>query len=61
MRKIGESSQNLAGPNSNPELFTLLGHTDTITGVALSFEGSYLLSNSMDNTIRCFDVRPYIK
>lgn len=26
------------------------GHTDTVTGLALSPDGSYLLSNGMDNT-----------
>jgi Prp8 binding protein len=38
---------------------TLIGHTDTITGLALSNDGNYLLSNSMDKTIRCWDIRPY--
>jgi Prp8 binding protein len=32
--------------------FALLGHTDTITGIAVSHSGNYLLSNSMDNTLR---------
>lgn len=30
--------------------YTLSGHLDTITGIALSPDGSSLLSNSMDNT-----------
>ncbi len=38
----------------------LHGHTDTITGLALSGEGSYLLTNSMDQTIRCWDVKSYV-
>lgn len=38
----------------------LYGHTDTITGLSLSTDGSYLLSNSMDQTIRCWDVRPFV-
>lgn len=33
---------------------------DTITGISLSNDGSYLLSNSMDQTIRCWDVRPFV-
>jgi Prp8 binding protein len=37
----------------------LIGHTDTITGLALSNDGNFLLSNSMDNTIRCWDIRPF--
>ena len=40
---------------------TLIGHTDTITGLALSNDGNYLLSNSMDQTIRCWDVRPFVQ
>lgn len=35
------------------------GHTDTVTGLALSPDGSYLLSNAMDNTLRIWDIRPY--
>lgn len=31
---------------------TLTGHEDTITGLALSPDGNYLLSNAMDNTVR---------
>ena len=38
---------------------TLIGHTDTISGMALSNDGNYLLSNSMDHTIKCWDIRPY--
>ena len=30
--------------------YKLQGHTDTITGIRLSPNGSHLLSNSMDNT-----------
>ncbi|CAK1550319.1 unnamed protein product [Leptosia nina] len=39
--------------------YKIKGHTDTITGMALSYDGSYLLSNSMDNTLRIWDVRPF--
>ncbi len=37
----------------------LKGHSDTVTGLRLSPDGSHLLSNSMDNTLREWDVRPY--
>ena len=39
--------------------YTLVGHMDTITGLALSPCGSKLLSNAMDNTVRVWDVQPF--
>lgn len=38
---------------------TLAGHADTVTGLATSPDGAHLLSNSMDGTLRVWDVRPY--
>ena len=38
---------------------TLKGHSDTITGIAVSADGAHVLSNSMDNSLRVWDVRPY--
>ena len=38
---------------------TLSGHKDTITGMAVSPDGNFLLSNAMDQTLRVWDVRPY--
>eukprot|EP00735_Rhodelphis_limneticus_P014038 TRINITY_DN8013_c0_g1::TRINITY_DN8013_c0_g1_i1::g.15473::m.15473 TRINITY_DN8013_c0_g1::TRINITY_DN8013_c0_g1_i1::g.15473 ORF type:complete len:130 (-),score=34.80,sp/Q96DI7/SNR40_HUMAN/67.72/1e-59,WD40/PF00400.27/1.8e-05,WD40/PF00400.27/0.29,WD40/PF00400.27/1.3e-09 TRINITY_DN8013_c0_g1_i1:398-787(-) len=35
------------------------GHAHSVTGLHLSTDGSFLLSNAMDNTLRCWDVRPY--
>ncbi len=32
--------------------YTLIGHTDTVTGIALSSSGTKLLSNSVDHTMR---------
>lgn len=43
----------------NEVAMRLLGHTDTITGMQLSPNGSYLLTNSMDCTLRIWDMRPY--
>ena len=37
--------------NMLPDL-TLKGHLDTITGLALSPDGSYILSNAMDSSLR---------
>ncbi|MFN3383079.1 MAG: hypothetical protein ACK41O_26730 [Runella zeae] len=42
------------------QLFALEGHEDTVTGISLSADGSYLLTNAMDNTVRIFDVRPFV-
>eukprot|EP01004_Peranema_trichophorum_P005504 NODE_4361_length_1179_cov_58.117424_g3852_i0.p1 GENE.NODE_4361_length_1179_cov_58.117424_g3852_i0~~NODE_4361_length_1179_cov_58.117424_g3852_i0.p1 ORF type:complete len:357 (-),score=83.39 NODE_4361_length_1179_cov_58.117424_g3852_i0:53-1123(-) len=41
-------------------LFSLQGHLDVITGCSLDPQGHYLLTNSMDNTVRCWDIRPYV-
>ena len=37
----------------------LRGHGDSVTGMALNAEGTFLLTNSMDNTLRIWDVRPF--
>lgn len=37
----------------------MCGHQDTVTALSLSNDGSYVLSNSMDCTLRKWDVRPY--
>ena len=34
----------------NDVIFSMKGHSDTITGLRLSPSGNYVLSNSMDNT-----------
>jgi Prp8 binding protein len=34
-------------------------HRDCVTGLALSPSGRYLVSNSMDQTLRVWDVRPF--
>jgi len=41
-------------------LYSLSGHEDTITGLRLSRDGSFLLSNSMDHSLRSWDVRPFV-
>ena len=41
-------------------VFDLIGHRDSVTGMALSPDGSFLLTNGMDNTLRCWDVRPFV-
>uniref|UniRef100_A0A7S2TVT0 Uncharacterized protein n=1 Tax=Lotharella oceanica TaxID=641309 RepID=A0A7S2TVT0_9EUKA len=41
-------------------LYKLSGHKDCVTGMELSMDGRYLLSNSMDNSLISWDVRPYV-
>ena len=41
--------------------FSLLGHLDTVTGISVSPDGSHLVSNSMDNSVKIWDVRPFIQ
>ena len=39
--------------------FSLVGHTNTVTSLALSPSGNELLSNAMDGTLRIWDVKPF--
>ena len=40
-------------------LHVMAGHSDTVTGLALSSDGNHVLSNAMDCTARIWDIRPY--
>lgn len=42
-----------------PDL-TLEGHTDIVTGLSVSPDGNRLLSNSMDSSLRIWNVRPFV-
>jgi len=39
--------------------FELKGHTDTVTGLAVSPDGTKLLSNGMDNALMEWDINPF--
>lgn len=39
--------------------FKLSGHSNTVTGLKVSPDGHHLLTNSMDNTLRVWDLRPF--
>ena len=39
--------------------YTLLGHGDTITSLAVSPDGTTLASNSMDNTVKLWNIQPF--
>lgn len=43
----------------NAVLYRMKGHSDTVTGLTISPDGSYLLSNAMDNSLRIWDIRPF--
>ncbi|KAL1958857.1 hypothetical protein VTO42DRAFT_3694 [Malbranchea cinnamomea] len=40
-------------------VYSMLGHTDTITSLQISPDGQTLLSNSHDSTVRTWDIRPF--
>ncbi len=40
-------------------VYTLKGHTDTVTSLQISPDSQALLSNSHDSTVRTWDVRPF--
>jgi len=46
--------------NFDMPTLVLEGHTDTITGLRLNSDCSHILSTSMDNTVRSWDVRPFM-
>lgn len=39
--------------------YSLIGHTDTVTSLAVSPDSQTLLSNSHDSTVRTWDIRPF--
>lgn len=40
-------------------VYSLLGHTNSVTSLSLSRTGTHLLSCGLDDTVRVWDVRPY--
>lgn len=40
-------------------ILSLQGHLDTVTSLALSPDGTKMLSNSADNTVRVWDIKPF--
>lgn len=59
LRSGARSGLDPAGMDLDTPDLVLEGHTDTITGLALSPDGNLLLSNAMDSQMRCWDVRPF--
>lgn len=50
---------NVKSEEEECKIMSLKGHADTITCLSVSPDGSQLLSNSMDGTIRSWDIRPF--
>ncbi|KAI6250111.1 U5 small nuclear ribonucleoprotein [Erysiphe necator] len=40
-------------------IYSMLGHTDTVSSLRISPDSQFLLSNSMDSTVRTWDIRPF--
>jgi len=53
LRKVGGSAA------TSSVLLTLEGHTECVSGLAVSPDGTHLLSFAFDNTCRMWDVRPF--
>ena len=41
--------------------YVLSGHLETITDISISPAGNQLLSNSMDNTLKIWDISPFVQ
>lgn len=54
-----ENSINVWDLKRNGLHYNMIGHQDTITGLSVSPDGYHLLSNSMDNTLKSWDIRPF--
>lgn len=50
---------NLWDMRTDKQQYSMLGHTNTITGLSISPDGHHLLSNSFDKTLRSWDARPF--
>jgi len=50
------------GPGgTGKKVYSLKGHTDTITSLAIHPQQTHILSNSMDCTLRSWDIRPFVE
>jgi len=57
----GSSSSNGGGGGEGQMTMKMKGHTDTITSLAINPKGTHLLSNSMDGTMKTWDIRPFVE
>jgi Prp8 binding protein len=54
------SSLSQGGAGGGQRIMTMKGHKDTITSLSTSHNGNYLLSQSMDGTLKSWDIRPFV-
>lgn len=54
------STANNARPAAEKPLFILSGHTNSVTSLKVSPDNQTLLSNSMDSTVRTWNIRPFV-
>lgn len=45
--------------NTSSPVYSLVGHGDTITGLAVSNDGNSLVSTAMDNSVKVWDLKPF--
>jgi Prp8 binding protein len=55
----GEGRDDMLARSKKAQILCLEGHTDTISGLALSPDGTTMLSNSMDNTLKSWDIQSF--
>lgn len=48
------------GLKSGKQEYSMEGHNDTVSSLALSHDGSFMMSNSFDETVRVWDVRAFV-
>jgi Prp8 binding protein len=56
----GKLQQQSSSSSSSSTLEPLYGHTDTVTCLSIHPDGTHLLSNSMDQTLIQWDIRPFV-
>jgi Prp8 binding protein len=56
----GKNHNGTNGGDPEGPVLTMRGHTDTITGLSVSPDGALLLSNSMDCSLRAWNINPFV-
>ena len=60
VRKLYDNNNSSSESSAPRPLFTLQGHNDAVTSLRVSPDGQTLLSNSMDSTVRTWNIRPFV-